>query len=72
MVHVHEIPDGLKLQVFRRLLQLDACGSDLQFEGDARRLWAARTPTQHVVYNGIAAPAAASRATMTARGRCAC
>jgi glycosyltransferase involved in cell wall biosynthesis len=56
LVHVHEIPDGLKLQVFRRLLKW--MRADVIFNSKAARA-AYRLParqTQHVVYNGIAVP----------------
>ena len=62
LVHVHEIPDGLKLQVFRRLLKWTR--ADVIFNSKATRA-AYRLPaqhTQHVVYNGIAAPAPAEPA----------
>jgi glycosyltransferase involved in cell wall biosynthesis len=56
LVHVHEIPDGRKLQVFRGLLKWTR--ADVIFNSKAARA-AYRLPTrhtQHVVYNGIAAP----------------
>src|SRR6476661_644394 len=59
LVHVHEIPDGLKRQAFRRLLRWTR--ADIIFNSKATRA-AYRLPagqTQHVVYNGIAAPASA-------------
>jgi glycosyltransferase involved in cell wall biosynthesis len=59
LVHVHEIPDGLKLQVFRRLLRW--MRADVIFNSKAARA-AYRLPaqhTQHVLYNGIAVPAPA-------------
>lgn len=62
LVHVHEIPDGLKLQAFRRLLQWTR--ADVIFNSKATRA-AYRLParhTQHVVHNGIAAPASAHAA----------
>jgi glycosyltransferase involved in cell wall biosynthesis len=57
LVHVHEIPDGLKLQAFRRLLQWTR--AEVIFNSKATRC-AYQLPTshaQHVVYNGIEAPA---------------
>ena len=55
-MHVHEIPDGLKLAVFRRLLNWTR--AEAIFNSKATRaayaLPAARP--QHVVYNGVAAP----------------
>jgi glycosyltransferase involved in cell wall biosynthesis len=57
LVHVHEIPDGRKLRVFRRLLKWTH--ADVIFNSKATRA-AYRLPDhhiQHVVYNGIAAPA---------------
>ncbi|MEA2880316.1 MAG: hypothetical protein QOF14_5512 [Hyphomicrobiales bacterium] len=59
LVHVHEIPDGLKLRVFRRLLRWTR--ADVIFNSKATRA-AFRLPashTQHVVYNGIATPSVA-------------
>src|SRR6185295_12122287 len=56
LVHVHEIPDGLKLWVFRRLLRWTR--AEVIFNSKATRA-AYRLPdrhVQHVVYNGIAAP----------------
>ena len=58
LVHVHEIPDGAKLRVFRRLLKWTR--ADVIFNSKATRA-AYRLPAghiQHVVYNGITAPAA--------------
>lgn len=56
LVHIHEIPDGVKLAVFRRLLGWTR--AETIFNSKATRaayaLPAARP--QHVVYNGIAAP----------------
>src|SRR4029077_7417002 len=57
LVHVHEIPDGLKLQAFRSLLKWTR--AEVIFNSKATRS-AYRLPdrhAQHVVYNGIAAPA---------------
>jgi len=59
LVHVHEIPDGLKLRAFRWLLKWTR--ADVIFNSKATRS-AYRLPrrcTQYVVYNGIAAPASA-------------
>ena len=60
LVHVHEIPDGLKLAVFRRLLAWTR--AEAIFNSRATRAAYALPPdrTQHVLYNGIAAPRAAS------------
>src|SRR5215213_5870275 len=59
LVHVHEIPEGWKLQTFRRLLQWTR--ADVIFNSKTTRsayqLPASRA--QHVVYNGIAPPARA-------------
>jgi glycosyltransferase involved in cell wall biosynthesis len=56
LVHVHEIPDGAKLALFRRLLSWTR--AEAIFNSKATRaayaLPAARP--QHVVYNGIAVP----------------
>lgn len=60
LVHVHEIPDGVKLAMFRRLLNWT--GAEAIFNSKATRaayaLPAARP--QHVVYNGVAAPSDAA------------
>jgi glycosyltransferase involved in cell wall biosynthesis len=60
IVHVHEIPDGAKLALFRRLLRWTR--AEVIFNSRATQvayaLPAARP--QHVVYNGIATPADAS------------
>lgn len=59
LVHVHEIPDGLKLKIFRALLLWT--NAETIFNSKASRAAFALPSgrTQHVVYNGIAAPAAA-------------
>ncbi|TMJ02051.1 MAG: glycosyltransferase family 4 protein [Alphaproteobacteria bacterium] len=60
LVHVHEIPDGRKLQLFRQLLRWTR--AEVIFNSKATRA-AYRLPaacSQHVVYNGIAAPAFAT------------
>lgn len=57
LVHVHEIPDGVKLKVFRAILAWTR--AEIIFNSKATRA-AYRLKTarpQHVVYNGIAAPA---------------
>jgi len=59
LVHVHEIPEGLKLGAFRWLLKWTR--ADVIFNSKATRR-AYRLParcTQYVVYNGIAAPPSA-------------
>jgi glycosyltransferase involved in cell wall biosynthesis len=56
LVHVHEIPDGAKLSLFRKLLAWTR--AEIIFNSKATRA-AYRLETrrpQHVVYNGIAAP----------------
>ena len=60
LLHVHEIPDGLKLQLFRHLLRWTR--ADVIFNSKATRAAYVLPDTrpQHVVYNGIAAPEAAS------------
>jgi|ERR1043165_3458860 glycosyltransferase involved in cell wall biosynthesis len=58
LVHVHEIPDGVKLRVFRSLLRWTR--AELIFNSNATRA-AYQLPecyAQHVVYNGIGVPAA--------------
>lgn len=62
LVHVHEIPDGFKLAVFRKLLAWTR--AEAIFNSKATRAAYAlphRRP-QHVLYNGIAAPQDASDA----------
>ena len=56
LLHVHEIPDGLKLQLFRHLLRWTR--ADVIFNSKATRAAYAlpASRSQHVVYNGIAAP----------------
>jgi glycosyltransferase involved in cell wall biosynthesis len=56
VVHVHEIPDGIKLRVFRALLRWTR--AEIIFNSQAtRRAYAlSAAGTEHVVYNGIAAP----------------
>lgn len=57
LVHVHEIPDGAKLALFRKLLAWTR--AEIIFNSKATRAayqLDTRRP-QHVVYNGIAAPA---------------
>ena len=58
LVHVHEIPDGAKLKVFRALLGWTSAEVIFNSKAtrDAYRL--PRERAQHVVYNGIAAPEA--------------
>lgn len=60
LVHVHEIPDGVKLRIFRALLRWT--NAETIFNSKATRAAFALPSgrTQHVVYNGIAAPPAAS------------
>lgn len=60
LVHVHEIPDGVKLRFFRALLLWTH--AETIFNSRATRAAFALPPgrPQHVVYNGIAAPAAAA------------
>ncbi len=61
LVHVHEIPDGIKLAAFRRLLAWTR--AEAIFNSKATRAaYALPAPAQHVVYNGIEAPPAASDA----------
>jgi glycosyltransferase involved in cell wall biosynthesis len=57
IVHVHEIPDGAKLALFRRLLKWTR--AEAIFNSKATRAAYALPDTrpQHVVYNGIAVPA---------------
>jgi glycosyltransferase involved in cell wall biosynthesis len=56
IVHVHEIPEGFKLAVFRRLLAWTRCEAIFNSKTTraAYALPAARP--QHVLYNGIMAP----------------
>src|SRR5678816_3372 len=57
IVHVHEIPDGAKLALFRRLLKWTR--AEAIFNSKATRAAYALPDMrpQHVVYNGIAVPA---------------
>jgi glycosyltransferase involved in cell wall biosynthesis len=57
LVHVHEIPDGLKLNVFRRLLAWTR--AEIIFNSKATRAAYRLSPRyiQHVLYNGITPPA---------------
>lgn len=57
VVHVHEIPDGAKLHVFRWLLRWT--NAEIIFNSRATRAAYALSPDRahHTVYNGIAAPA---------------
>jgi glycosyltransferase involved in cell wall biosynthesis len=55
LVHVHEIPDGAKLQLFRALLAWTK--AEVIFNSNATRSsYGLRNQTQHTVYNGITAP----------------
>ncbi len=67
LVHVHEIPEGVTLRLFRMLLRWSR--ADVIFNSEATR--AAYQPLkygrQHVVYNGVAMPAAVPAATYDGR-----
>jgi glycosyltransferase involved in cell wall biosynthesis len=55
LVHVHEIPDGAKLRLFRALLAWT--NADVIFNSNATRVaYRLRNQTQHTVYNGITPP----------------
>ena len=60
IAHVHEIPDGLKLAVFRRLLNWTRAETLFNSKATRAAYVLPDTRPQHVVYNGIAAPEAAS------------
>jgi len=56
LVHVHEIPDGAKLKLFRALLAWTK--AEVIFNSNATRSsYRLRNQTQHTVYNGIEPPA---------------
>ena len=59
IVHVHEIPDGFKLSVFRRLLNWTRAEAIFNSKATRAAYALPATRPQHVVYNGIAAPEAA-------------
>ena len=59
IVHVHEIPDGFKLAVFRRLLNWTRAEAIFNSRATRAAYALPATRPQHVVYNGIAAPDAA-------------
>jgi glycosyltransferase involved in cell wall biosynthesis len=59
IVHVHEIPDGVKLAVFRRLLNWTRAETIFNSKATRAAYTLPDTRPQHVVYNGIAAPDAA-------------
>ena len=60
IAHVHEIPDGLKLAVFRRLLNWTRAETLFNSKATRAAYVLPDTRPQHVVYNGIAAPEAVS------------
>jgi len=62
MIHVHEIPDGLKLPFFRRLLAF--ARAETIFNSRATRAAYRLTDgrRQHVLYNGVAVPPQAGAA----------
>ena len=60
IVHVHEIPDGLKLAVFRRLLNWTRAEAIFNSRTTRAAYALPATRPQHVVYNGIAVPDAAA------------
>jgi glycosyltransferase involved in cell wall biosynthesis len=56
LVHVHEIPDGLKLPVFRRLLAWTRAETIFNSRTTRAAYLLPADRTQHVVYNGIMPP----------------
>jgi glycosyltransferase involved in cell wall biosynthesis len=56
-VHIHEIPDGLKLNVFRRLLQWTRAEVIFNSKATCAAYRLQPRQAQHVVYNGIVPPA---------------
>jgi glycosyltransferase involved in cell wall biosynthesis len=56
IVHVHEIPDGFKLAVFRRLLNWTRVEAIFNSRATRGAYALPATRPQHVVYNGIAVP----------------
>jgi len=62
LVHVHEIPDGAKLKLFRALLAWTK--AEVIFNSNATRsAYRLRNQTQHTVYNGITPPVGLAPAT---------
>jgi glycosyltransferase involved in cell wall biosynthesis len=59
IAHVHEIPDGAKLALFRRLLRWTRCEAIFNSKATRAAYALPDTRPQHVVYNGIAVPDAA-------------
>src|ERR1043165_3610198 len=60
LVHVHEIPDGAKLRFFRAALLWANAETIFNSRAPGAALALPPARPQHVVYNGIAAPAAAA------------
>ncbi len=58
VAHVHEIPDGVKLAVFRRLLHWTRAEAIFNSKATRAAYALPATRPQHVVYNGIAVPEA--------------
>jgi glycosyltransferase involved in cell wall biosynthesis len=56
VVHVHEIPDGIKLAIFRRLLRWTRAEAIFNSQATRAAYALPHSRTQHVVYNGIATP----------------
>jgi len=56
LVHVHEIPDGLKLSLFRQLLAWTRAEVIFNSRATCAAYQLPALTSQHVVYNGIAAP----------------
>lgn len=60
LVHVHEIPDGFKRDVFRTLLLWTNAETIFNSRATGRAFALPPSRTQHVVYNGIEPPAVTS------------
>jgi glycosyltransferase involved in cell wall biosynthesis len=56
IAHVHEIPDGAKLALFRRLLKWTRAEAIFNSKATRAAYGLPDTRPQHVVYNGIAVP----------------
>src|SRR5262249_12879866 len=60
VVHVHEIPDGAQVAVCRRPLAWPVCEPVFNSKATRAAYTLPASQPQHVVYNGIAAPADAA------------
>ena len=60
LVHLHEIPDGFKLKLFRALLAWTKADAIFNSKATRAAYGLSSRRAQHVVYNGIAAPSITS------------